>query len=74
VPHPSTFAKYCVLEEPEAGVGQRQVELAVDDVRRAVGSRHDVRIAGLPAPVFARRDGEWRWHTFNGSEPNPTRA
>ena len=24
--------------------------------------------------VFARRDGEWRWHTFNGSEPNVTSA
>ena len=20
--------------------------------------------------VLVRRDGEWRWHTFNGSEPN----
>jgi hypothetical protein len=24
--------------------------------------------------VLVRRDGEWRWHTFNGSEPNGTRA
>ena len=21
--------------------------------------------------VFVWRDGSWRWHTFNGSEPNP---
>jgi ketosteroid isomerase-like protein len=24
--------------------------------------------------VLVRRDGEWRWHTFNGSEPNGARA
>lgn len=22
--------------------------------------------------IFVRRDDAWRWHTFNGSEPNPS--
>jgi hypothetical protein len=23
--------------------------------------------------LLVRRDGAWRWHTFNGSEPDPLR-
>lgn len=40
-----------------------------------VNARGTVAFAGSVVPyrmtaVLVRRDGEWRWHTFNGSIPN----